>query len=223
MRTLILLAALFGATAAHSTVVFTIERYSDTLGVLSGTGTIDRAFVRNAQNLALDAPLTADPTYPYDKTFVYNIERNPSVGGGEMLVGTEDIDFAFAAGAAVNYTGTGANSIYFGDSDAISYLEGAISGSIVLDLRWVGATFAPIGSSGTVFNGAACSSCGTVVEVGTWEMIAGLGNPPEVSGPPLPLPPTLVLLISGFASIAVLNARGRGPVPCVWPVKNRDG
>lgn len=210
MRLVTTLAFVAGLTAAgysHANVVFKIERYSDTLGVMTGAGDFALAPVVNAQNFALDAPFGVEPLESSAAFYRAGNPEDQTIGAGYLMVGSQDIFFAGVLPRLTNLTGTGEAVLYLGSNDP---LEGPVEGLLVLDLRWTGATtFAPVGTTGTVYNGAACQGCGTIIEIGTWEMVAGLGTPPEVVDPPgtIPEPTSITLFIFGLVGLGFAHRR----------------
>jgi hypothetical protein len=158
----------FLAWSNAGAVTFEIQRLSDTSAIIKGTGSFEPLGFEtgNDQIFSLDAPFSLAPG---------PVGVNWIAVSTDLLVGGVPWTEIYEAGADENYSGLNHPVIYVSRNGLPQVLLGEISGTFEINL--VDGTLAPVGSSGRVFRGAACTGCGFVVEVGSWRMTASSAVP----------------------------------------------
>ena len=181
-------ACLLSISGALAQVHMTIERVSDTTGILRGTGSLPGAPNSNFSHLemfALSDPFAVDPgLFSNFDVFV----------SSTLTIGVQSLIFMRDAGAGHNVFATPGPALYFG-STAIPPLAGDSfnSGALVIGLLG-GATFSAIGSSGRVQWGV----FGPGADVGTWDMVATAA---------VPEPETYAMMLAGLGLLGFIARR----------------
>ena len=171
------------ATGALASVHLTIERLSDTSGILTATGNVPSAPTpSNSHLLFLDNPF-AIPTTGNNNAFM----------SSSLNYGGQAIDFIYDAAAFFDAFGNGNPVLYFGFlSFGMFSPSGSFdSGALAFDLTG-GATLAAIGSSGAVNWGAYSNAVGA----GDWVMT---GSVPE--------PETYAMMVAGLGLLGWVGRR----------------
>lgn len=150
-------------------VVFQLQRVSDTVGILTGTGVLSSVRPTDSAHILL---LDGKPFTNFPSEF-----SNRSVfGSSTMRVGELNVDFANEIGPVYPAGHSSNPVIYFGNSTYEFARGNSVSGSLNLNLS-AGSTLSPVGTQGEVLWGL-YSQPGRAVSVGTWEMIAATSPDP---------------------------------------------
>jgi len=173
-------------TSANASLIFEIERISDTVANVTATGTLVLAETPvNGHQISFRDPFGIDPP-ENEYSWVF--------GSSTMLIGTVPVDFAYSLG--MNWVSAGGVPwIYIGKiiGDHILTAGSSITGT----LEWVlpaSMTLAPVGSTGAVNWGHAADG----IDTGTWNM---------VSAGVVPVPATVWLFGSGLIGLVVMARR----------------
>lgn len=173
---------------AKASVLFDIERLSDTQGILTASGSIDAgATTPNFYNEFTVNPYSSGPP-PSENVSVF--------GSSTLTEGGFPIVFAWDCGTLYSCI-NGQPAIYFGAGGIAEFGPGqTFSGALNLVLT-AGTTFAPVGTTGNVYWGN--QTAGEVITlVGTWEMTAATATP---------LPAGLPLFATGLGAMGLFGWR----------------
>ena len=183
----------WAGVAGAMPLLFEIERFSDTAAIVSGSGTLNfSGSLSNDQILGFDSPFALDPP-PSQNVDIF--------AGSSLILGSKVINSAHVAGADWNFTGTGQASFYIGTLGFFGFDIGDTLSAGILGLNLVSGTFAPIGTIGDVYIGAACDGCGTVELVGSYEIVSSTYTEFPFPSYRVPAPATLALFSLGLAAL----------------------
>lgn len=184
---------LLGVCDSASSVVFHIDRQSDTTATITATGTLDGS-LSSTSIFFLPGVFGDPPDANNNSVFVsstMSIPAAPPLGA----LGPLQINVAFDCDICGS-----APAIYFGNSSSLSFpvpfAAGAtVTGSLVIEL--VAGTFAPVGTTGTAYWGDFAN------QTGTW----------VIEGAAVPLPASLPLFAGGLAVVGWLVRRRQVGAP----------
>lgn len=187
-KAIVAVIALLVSLPAHASVLISIERVSDTQAILTASGSLDVAApgTNNDHVLVLDDPFLLDPISDVTDSIF---------SSSTMTVGAQSITFAFSAGSDFDRAETGNATAYFGSSTGQLSTGATLSGNMLLTLTGP-ATWASIGSTGTVFWGVNNNAGNSSVAVGRW-----------IVSNAVPAPAALGLLGLGLAGLGFAGLR----------------
>lgn len=170
-------------SAPAQAITVTIVRVSDTVGIITGTGSLPTTGPSSAAHVLAfgTASQGVFGTQPPSTAF---FPANPISGA---------LSIGVPIGYSSTYIGSPGSIFYLGNL-AGSALSGSIAGELEVTLS-VG-TWASVGTSGDLFWGASWAS--TPVDAGTWSIVA-----------PVPVPASLTLMIAALGGVSVLGMRRR--------------
>ncbi len=161
--------SVFSILPSQSEIVLSIERVSDTEGILTGTGALlsscdaSVGTQRSCHILVLEDPFDTDP--------IPSANGNALGLGNGLAAGSVGFDFAWTAGSALQMTNPPGPALYIGNAAGTPLPSGgAISGAMRLMLT--DSQFADVGATGRIYWGTNGSE--VLVPIGRWVMKAGI-------------------------------------------------
>jgi hypothetical protein len=188
-QVLITVFLLFSSAGAHASLLFEMERISDTQAIISGTGTLEDVLGGvNTHMLSFFDPFDVDPI-EIDNIDIFS---ESTLNIGSAFVNNARAfgpGYVSAAGSPWIYVYNTSNTYLQSGDMPVGELNVQLSG---------GMTFAPVGSSGAVNWGFADVGNST----GRWMMVEGDSH---VS---VPAPASLSLIAMGLGLLGIVRRRG---------------
>ena len=172
---------------ARASVLFQIERVSDTQAIVTGTGSLNGPTPSDILSLIQFVnPFGIAPS-PGDNKNIFQ--------SATMQVGGKIVDAAYTCGSSINCDGSSNPDLYFATNGGLAIGDSVSSGNLVLDLASSGTSLAVVGTSGNVYWSVQVSP----TLIGTWEMVSAAGA--------TPLPAALPLFATGLGVLGLLGRR----------------